>query len=124
LIRESLQVAASSANFRWPAAQAVGGWWNRQFSHEVDLVGADRAPVARQVIFAGSIKWLGTPFDRHDLAALAAGVVEVPGFAVGSTGLVIVSRSGVVAGLDLRHVDLVWGPDDVVQAWRAETPAS
>jgi AAA+ ATPase superfamily predicted ATPase len=124
LIRESLQVATSSSDFQWPDAQAVGGWWNRQFSPEVDLVGADRAPVARRVLFAGSIKWLGTPFDSHDLSAMAAGVAEVPGFTVAGSGLVIVTRSGLVAGLDLGHVDLVWGPDDVVRAWRAESPSS
>jgi hypothetical protein len=123
LIRESLQVAASSGDLQWPGVQAVGGWWNRQFNPEIDLVGADRAPVARRILFAGSIKWLGTPFDRHDLAALAAGVAEIPGFAVGQTGLVIVTRSGSVADLDLAHVDLVWSPDDVVRAWRAESPS-
>jgi hypothetical protein len=74
-------------------------------------------------LFAGSIKWLGTPFDNHDLSAMAAGVAEVPGFTVGRSGLVIVTRSGLVAGLDLGHVDLVWGPDDVVRAWRAESPS-
>jgi AAA+ ATPase superfamily predicted ATPase len=121
LIRESLQMAAGSGDIQWPEAQAVGGWWNRQFNPEVDLVGADRAPVARRILFAGSVKWLGTPFDGHDLAALAAGAAQVPGFAVASTSLVIVSRSGVAADIDLRHVDLVWGPDDVVRAWRRES---
>lgn len=99
----------------------MGGWWNRQFNPEVDLVGGDRAPVARQLLFAGSVKWLGTQFDSHDLAVLAAGAAQVPGFAADKTGLVIVSRSGVVSDLDLGHVDLVWSPEDVVRAWRAES---
>jgi hypothetical protein len=31
-------------------------------------VGADREPVAKQLLFLGSIKWLETsPFDAHDL---------------------------------------------------------
>jgi hypothetical protein len=30
----------------WPAAGTVGGWWNRAFDPEIDLIGADRAPVA------------------------------------------------------------------------------
>jgi alpha-1,2-mannosyltransferase len=35
-----------------PEAEAVAGWWNRRFDPEVDLVGADRSPVASHVYFA------------------------------------------------------------------------
>jgi len=38
----------------WPEAQVVGGWWNRQFNPEIDLVGGDRAPGASRVHFCGS----------------------------------------------------------------------
>ena len=103
----------------WPHAEAVGGWWNRQFSPEVDLVGADRAPVAGHIFFAGSIKWLASPFDDHDLARLNITAPQVPGFVAGESGLVIVSRSAPAPGLDLRRLDVVWRPDDVVGAWRA-----
>ncbi|MET7490093.1 hypothetical protein [Streptomyces sp. NPDC005538] len=34
------------------------GWWNRQNNPEIDLVGADHEPVARQVHFVGPVKWL------------------------------------------------------------------
>jgi hypothetical protein len=115
LIRESLELAAAAGGLPWPDAQAVGGWWNRQFAPELDLVGADRAPVARQVFFAGSIKWLGSPFDDHDLARLTSDALKMPGFAPGVTGLVVATRSG--ATIDRRRIDVLWEPADVVSAW-------
>ena len=118
LIRQSLELASASGALPWPETTVVGGWWNRQFDPEVDLIGADRPPVARQVFFAGSVKWLGTPFDEHDQAELARAAAEVPGFVPGSTSLVVASRAGTARGLDLRRSDLVWAPDDVVSAWR------
>lgn len=34
-------------------------------------MGADRQPVAKQLLFLGSVKWLeNSAFDSHDLAAL------------------------------------------------------
>lgn len=119
LVRESLELAALAGELPWPDVSAVGGWWNRRFDPEVDLIGADRAPVAGQVSFAGSIKWLGTPFDAHDLDELRRGATQVPGFEPGKTGLVVVSRSGTAPGLDRAGIDLVWGPEDVVGAWRS-----
>ncbi|MET8144994.1 ATP-binding protein [Sphaerisporangium sp. NPDC005288] len=113
VIREALTMAAAAERLPWDDVEAVGGWWNRRFDPEVDLVGADRAPVARHVRFAGSIKWLGTAFDAHDLHRLRESAAQIPGHDSG--GLVAVSLSGVVSGLGL---DLVWGPDDVVAAWR------
>lgn len=119
LLRGSLELAAASGQLPWPEVDTVGGWWNRQFDPEVDLVGADRAPVAQHVLFAGSVKWLATPFDNHDFAKLARSAVEVPGFTFGSTGLVIVSLSGTHPNLDLGRTDLVWGPSDVTSVWRS-----
>jgi uncharacterized protein len=119
LVRESLELAASSGGLPWPEAEAVGGWWNRQFDPEVDLVGVDRAPVAGRVFFAGSVKWMAGPFDHHDLGDLAVSSTAVPGFVPGSSGLAVVSLSGTARGLDTRAVDLVWGPDDVLGAWQA-----
>lgn len=116
LIRTSLEEAAITGALPWPQAQAVGGWWNRQFDPEIDLVGADRAPVASQIHYCGSLKWLGAPFDRHDLHRLRDGARHVPGFDASSTGLLAVTRSGV--DLPAEAVDLVWGPDDVVAAWQ------
>ncbi|MGH3931709.1 MAG: DUF234 domain-containing protein, partial [Pseudonocardiaceae bacterium] len=116
LVRQALELAAAAGELPWPELEAVGGWWNRQFDPEIDLVGADRRPVAQQLLFAGSIKWLATPFDSHDLADLARDAARVPGFTSG-TGLAVVSLSGVTPGLDADLVDLVWGPRDVVSAW-------
>ena len=115
-VRQALGMAAAAGELPWPEAEAIGGWWNRRFSPEVDLVGADRAPVARRVLFAGSIKWLGTPFDDHDLAALRRDAVQVPGFDPEAGGLAVVSLSGARPGME--DVGLAWDADDVVAAWR------
>jgi hypothetical protein len=116
LIRTSLEQATITGALPWPDAQAVGGWWNRQFNPEIDLVGADRAPIASQIHFCGSLKWLGTPFDAHDLHQLREGARHVPGFDASQTGLLAVTRSG--TNLPADAVDVVWGPDDVVTAWQ------
>jgi AAA+ ATPase superfamily predicted ATPase len=118
LIRESLLLASAVGSTPWPAAEAVGGWWNRQFDPEIDLVGADRAPAAHHIYFAGSIKWLASAFDRHDLNSLARGAVEVPGYEPDRTGLAVVSLSGIAPSLGTDEIDLAWGPDNVVAAWQ------
>ncbi|WP_211245753.1 hypothetical protein [Actinomadura oligospora] len=100
----------------WPTVETVGGWWNRRFDPEIDLVGADRAPVADTVSFVGSIKWLVSPLDHHDLTALCRAAVEVPGFDPGTTGLVLASLSGVAPDLDLTGCSL-WTPQDLVDSW-------
>lgn len=126
LVRQSLELAAAVGELPWPDVEVVGGWWNRQFDPEVDLVGADRSPVARRLRFVGSIKWLGTPFDDHDLANLVRGGAQVPGFEPGRTSLVVVPRSGTSPHLDLdrANVDLVWGPADILSAWRPTASVS
>lgn len=99
----------------WPATEAVGGWWNRQNNPEIDLVGADRGPVAGAVHFLGSIKWLeNQPFGHRDYEALARDMLAVPG-ADADTPLVAVSRKGVADGIPLAAS---WGPEDLVRAWR------
>lgn len=112
LIRESLLRLLPDAE--WTETEAVGGWWNRQNNPEIDLVGADREPVAGAVHFVGSVKWLESrPFGRRDYDALARDVLAVPG-AAPDTPLVVVSRFGVTDGLPLAAH---WGPDDLVRAW-------
>ncbi|MEV2210781.1 ATP-binding protein [Streptomyces sp. NPDC050997] len=119
LIREALELAAASGDFPWPDTAVVGGWWNRRFSPEIDLIGADRDPVAHTLHFAGSVKWLSSPFDHHDLAALQTGAAQVPGFVPGSTGLAVVSLSGTTGPMADAGVELVWSARNVVSAWRA-----
>ncbi|MEU0480061.1 ATP-binding protein [Streptosporangium sp. NPDC006013] len=99
----------------WPDTEAVGGWWNRQNNPEIDLVGADREPVASRVHFIGSIKWLDArPFDRHDYDALVQGSAAVPGVTT-ETPKVAVSRSGYEPGLPLAAA---WTPEDLLAAWQ------
>lgn len=116
VVCEALTLAALDDALPWGDVGAVGGWWNRQFNPELDLVGADRAPIAQRVAFAGSIKWLGTAFDAHDLSDLINGAAQVPGFDE-TSGLMVVSLSGVDRRADMSRVALIWGPDDVLAAW-------
>jgi len=113
-IREALSRAAAAGSLPWPQAEAVGGWWPRSFNPEIDLVGADRAPIAKKIFYTGSIKWLNTVFDRHDFAAMVRASAHIPGGVDGETGLVIVSRTGVAPSVG---ADLVWSPGDVLAAW-------
>jgi hypothetical protein len=114
VIREALSLAV--AGLTWPEAAAVGGWWNRAFDPEIDLIGADRAPVATTIWYAGSVKWLDHPFGARDLAVLQRGAVRVPGFEPAQTALIGVSCAGftdsAAAGLALR-----WLPDDIISAF-------
>jgi uncharacterized protein len=114
VIREALSLAA--AELPWPEATVVGGWWNRTFDPEIDLIGADRAPVARTLWYAGSVKWLNHPFGSKELADLQRAAPQVPGFDHGKTALVSVSRAGftdsTAASLALR-----WRPQDIVNAF-------
>lgn len=72
----------------------VGGYWTRTNIPEIDIVVGDRAPVAKQVIALGSIKWReNAPFDRHDLGELHAYRTQLPGAAVDAP-LIAVARSG------------------------------
>jgi len=114
VIREALILAA--ADLPWPEAAAVGGWWNRAFDPEIDLIGADRAPVATKLWYAGSVKWLDHPFGRRDLAALQRGATQVPGFNSEETALIGVSCAG-FADAATTNLALRWLPADVVGAF-------
>jgi len=118
LVREALELAAAAAVLPWPGTQAVGGWWNRRFNPEIDLVGADRTPVATHILFTGTVKWLGTAFDHHDLATHYAAATQIPGYIPGATGTVIVSLAGVAPTVTTDATDVVWGPADVIEAWQ------
>jgi AAA+ ATPase superfamily predicted ATPase len=113
VIRESL--LRLLPNDRWPETEAIGGWWNRRNNPEIDLVGADREPVARGIHFLGSVKWLeNQPFGRREYDTLVRDMLAVPG-ADPTTPLVAVSRCGVADGLPLAAH---WGPDDLLHAWQ------
>lgn len=110
LLRESL--ARRLPVGQLPAAPVVGGYWTRSSSVEIDIVGADRGPVAKELLFVGSIKWLErAAFDSHDLAALQrhrAALTDQP------LPLVALSRSGT----SCRGLDAALGPDELLAAWR------
>jgi uncharacterized protein len=114
VIREALSLAA--ADLPWPDATATGGWWNRAFDPEIDLVGAGRVPVATKLWYAGSVKWLDHPFGSRDLAALQRGAPQIPGFDPDETALIGVSRAGFTDSA-LTDLALRWLPEDVVRAF-------
>ncbi|WP_214415544.1 ATP-binding protein [Sphaerisporangium fuscum] len=109
LVREAL--ARLAPDGRLPQAAAIGSYWTRSNDVEIDIVGADRAPVAKELHFIGSIKWLESPFDNHDLQKLIqhrARLTDNP------LPLIVASRSGASCG----GMATVYGPDDLVTAWR------
>lgn len=110
LVRDSLARLLPDQGL--PAAPAVGAYWTRSNDVEIDLVGADREPVAKQLLFLGSVKWLErAPFDAHDLAALhkhRAALTDDP------VPLVAVSRSGI----NCTGLQATYSPDELLAAWR------
>lgn len=92
---------------------ALGGYWTRTNDPEIDIIGADRSPIAKKITVVGSIKWLeNKPFDQRDLSRLITHRSQLPG-ADDSTPLLAVTRGGcTVEGL--RHLTA----DDLLTAWR------
>jgi hypothetical protein len=118
LVRQSLELAALTGALPWPQARVVGGWWNRRFDPEIDLVGADRGPVAGRIDFVGSVKWICAPVDRGTVATARAALTKVPGADPQRTGVVMASLNGPGPDVSRDAVDLWWGPDEMVGAWR------
>ncbi|MFD6156716.1 ATP-binding protein [Nocardia sp. NPDC060256] len=109
LVRESL--ARLLPAYGIPATPAIGGYWTRSNDVEIDIVGADREPVAHELYFLGSIKWLeNSPFDNHDLSELQRHRYRVTDEPI---PLIAVTRSGVTTG----HLDAVFTPADLLEAW-------
>lgn len=110
LIRDSLARILPDGDL--PAAPVVGGYWTRSNDVEIDIVGADRQPIAKRLLFLGSIKWLeNSAFDEHDLARLhkhRAAVTDDP------VPLVAISRSGVACS----GLQATYGPDELIRGWR------
>lgn len=116
VLRESLDRLGSDLGSELDAPEAdglvVGGYWTRTNDPEIDVVVADRAPVATRVLGVGSIKWLeNAAFDADDLNALLRHRSQLPG-ADPRTPLLAVSRSGsAVDGLS------VYDPQSLIDAW-------
>jgi uncharacterized protein len=92
---------------------AVGSYWTRTNDPEIDIVGADREPIAKKITLVGSVKWLeNKPFDGHDLTRLIIHRRQLPG-ANDTTPLLAVSRSGTTT----TGVTAL-GPDELLAAWQ------
>lgn len=92
---------------------AIGGYWTRTNDPEIDIVGADRGPIANRITAVGSIKWLERKsFDARDLSRLVVHRSQLPG-ADESTPLIAVSRSGVT--VEGAHAV---GPEQLLEGWR------
>jgi uncharacterized protein len=90
----------------------VGGYWTRTNDPEIDIVIADRQPIAKQILGVGSITWLEqAPFDRRDLARLVVHRSQLPG-ATQDTPLIVIAR----AGCEVDEVT-AFGPQDLLNAW-------
>ncbi|MCK2252932.1 MULTISPECIES: ATP-binding protein [unclassified Crossiella] len=91
---------------------AIGGYWTRTNDPEIDLIGADRSPIAKKITLVGSIKWReDKPFDHRDLARLIVHRAQLPG-ADEDTPLFAVARSGCTAE-GVTHLT----PEDLLTAW-------
>lgn len=111
LLRESLARILPAKGI--PAAAAVGSFWTRKNDVEIDVVGADREPVARELYFLGSIKWLEkASFDAHDLVALQrhrAAISDSP------LPLLALTR----CGTRCKGLDASFDAEDLLTAWRS-----
>jgi uncharacterized protein len=110
VIRESMRRISNQLP---GSPKVIGSYWTRTNDPQVDLIGADREPVAQRIAFVGSVKWRDSqPFDERDLADLISHRSQVPG-ADDATPLLAVSRSGMrVSSLTAL------GPDELLDAWR------
>ncbi len=118
VIREALMrlITPDSEWLNPKFAAEIGSYWTRTNSVELDLVGADRKPVARNIGFVGSIKWHQRQgFDHHELAKLINHRAQLPG-ADEQTPLVAVTRVGSAAGVAAHYTAA-----DLIQAWGGST---
>jgi AAA+ ATPase superfamily predicted ATPase len=100
---------------RFTDARFVGGYWTRDNSIEVDLVGGRGDAVSDTIDFVGSIKWRdNAPFNRHDLSRLIEDRAAVPG-ATSEARLVGVSRSG----FTVEGLDVLLDPQTILNAFPA-----
>lgn len=98
---------------QWPAVREVGGWWPRNNTPEIDLVGTDRSP-ATAVSFVGMIKWRSKgSITKAEIDALATDATAVPGV-TSATPLVAVCSSGRVRD---RRIAQSWTAADLLNAW-------
>ncbi len=116
VVREALSRLLPDARTPWldPAdVAALGGYWTRSNDVEVDLVAADRSPVARRIGFVGSIKWRERgDFDVRDLGQLHRHRDRVPGTDDATPLVAVGRRRPELDGFDARY-----GAEDLMRAW-------
>lgn len=111
LLRESLARLLPAHGI--PATPVVGSYWTRSNDIQIDIVGADREPVAKRLVFLGSIKWRDrSPFDERDLLELQRHRSRLTDDLV---PLIAVSRTGVTT----NGIEAAFGPEELIDAWRA-----
>lgn len=111
VVRSALERLLPDESF--PQARQVGGWWPRNNTPEIDLVGANRRP-ATEVAFVGTIKWrVDRELGQRDFASLSSDATSVPGV-VASTPLVGVCPAGARDDLPFATV---WTAEDLMTAW-------
>ncbi len=112
VIRESLR--RLPGGFLPDEGNAVGGYWTRTNDPEIDIVVADREPIATKICAVGSVKWQERrPFDGADLARLIVHRSQLPG-ATEATPMIAVSRTGTSVD-GIRTIS----PDDLMLAYPA-----
>jgi AAA+ ATPase superfamily predicted ATPase len=110
LVRASL-VRLATADPALGGAEAVGGWWPRTNTPEVDLVGVRPAGDPKTVTFVGSVKWReNAPFTRSDLDDLLNARVVVPG-GDKAPPVAVTRTQSAVAGAE------VYTPPRLLEAW-------
>lgn len=110
VIRDALWRAAEE--YLPDGTGAVGGYWTRTNDPEIDVVGADRGPVAKRITCVGSVKWRdNATFDHRDVARLVTHRAQLPG-ATDDTDLVaVVRQANRVEGVQ------VLDPEALMTAW-------
>lgn len=118
VVREALSRLLPDERTSWldpDHGNEIGAYWTRSNDVEIDLVAADRTPVAGHIGFVGSVKWHETqPFDRHALTDLVIARDRMPGTTT-DTPLVAVSR----VPTQVTGVDASYSADDLITAWTA-----
>lgn len=113
VIREALdRLGAAALDLGDVPPPVVGGYWTRTNDVEIDVVLADRAPVAKRILGVGSIKWRErAPFDMSDYADLVHHRGQLPG-ATADTPLLAVSR----VASSIKGVTVLT-PAELITAW-------
>jgi hypothetical protein len=95
---------------------AVGGWWNRRNTPQIDIV-AKNDDRRSGIAFAGSIKWhAARRFGLREYNEFVRDVHQVPGVS-DQTTLLAVTRTGEADDeVPIRCL----GPGDLLAAWPGE----